>query len=49
MAVVYRHIRLDKNELAEWQEKNGAATKGRKLGPQTETRKLKASKSIKAT
>lgn len=33
--------------LAEWQRENGAAVKGKKLGPQTEERKEKAGKSIK--
>jgi hypothetical protein len=37
----------NKFNLAEWQRENGAAVKGKKLGPQTKERKQKASKSIR--
>jgi hypothetical protein len=37
----------NKFSLAEWQRENGAAVKGKKVGPQTKERKEKAGKSIK--
>jgi hypothetical protein len=39
----------NKFNLTEWQQLNGAANKGKRLGPQTESRKLKASESLKKT
>lgn len=42
-------LRISPNRfnLTEWQKENGAANKGKVLGPQTEERKRKASKAIR--